>query len=205
MKTPTCGRSTASERPAAPGWRRSATPSCLRCCPASSATRCCGLRSTSGPPPSSALSAPAGIGQELKRVIGFNIYEEVSAIVILILLIVVAIDLISERGPPPLHRRYRVRMSGTAIDLAAERARHPEVFRGKGWLRWLLLAGVFCLPVLSDVAVRFRPRLHRPAEGLGDRAADAGLVDHSPNGTTPNCGGRCWKPWRWPISAPCWR
>jgi phosphonate transport system permease protein len=38
-----------------------------------------------------------GIGQELKRVIGFNIYEEVSAIVILILLIVVAIDLISER------------------------------------------------------------------------------------------------------------
>jgi phosphonate transport system permease protein len=38
-----------------------------------------------------------GIGQELKRVISFNIYEEVSAIVILILLIVVAIDLISER------------------------------------------------------------------------------------------------------------
>jgi phosphonate transport system permease protein len=38
-----------------------------------------------------------GIGQELKRVIGFNIYEEVSAICILILLIVVAIDLISER------------------------------------------------------------------------------------------------------------
>ena len=38
-----------------------------------------------------------GIGQELKRVISFNIYEEVSAIVILILLIVVAIDLASER------------------------------------------------------------------------------------------------------------
>jgi phosphonate transport system permease protein len=38
-----------------------------------------------------------GIGQELKRVIGFNIYEEVSAIVILILLIVVAVDLASER------------------------------------------------------------------------------------------------------------
>jgi phosphonate transport system permease protein len=38
-----------------------------------------------------------GIGQELKRVIGFNIYEEVSAICILILLIVVAIDLVSER------------------------------------------------------------------------------------------------------------
>lgn len=38
-----------------------------------------------------------GIGQELKRVIGFNIYEEVSAIVILILLIVVAIDMISEQ------------------------------------------------------------------------------------------------------------
>ncbi len=36
-----------------------------------------------------------GIGQELKRVIGFNIYEEVSAICILILLIVVAIDLLS--------------------------------------------------------------------------------------------------------------
>jgi phosphonate transport system permease protein len=36
-----------------------------------------------------------GIGQELKRVISFNIYEEVSAIVILILLIVVTIDLLS--------------------------------------------------------------------------------------------------------------
>jgi phosphonate transport system permease protein len=34
-------------------------------------------------------------------------------------------------------------MSGLAVDIAAERARHPEVFRGKGWLRWLLLAGVF--------------------------------------------------------------
>ena len=30
-----------------------------------------------------------------------------------------------------------------AVDIAAERARHPEAFRGKGWLRWLLLAGVF--------------------------------------------------------------
>ncbi len=38
-----------------------------------------------------------GIGQELMRVISFNIYEEVSAICILILLIVVAIDLGSER------------------------------------------------------------------------------------------------------------
>jgi phosphonate transport system permease protein len=38
-----------------------------------------------------------GIGQELKRVIGFNIYEEVSAICILILLIVMAIDMLSER------------------------------------------------------------------------------------------------------------
>lgn len=37
-----------------------------------------------------------GIGQELKRVIGFNIYEEVSAIVILILIIVVLLDVSSE-------------------------------------------------------------------------------------------------------------
>ena len=36
-----------------------------------------------------------GIGQELKRVIAFNIYEEVSAICIMILLIVVVIDLLS--------------------------------------------------------------------------------------------------------------
>jgi phosphonate transport system permease protein len=43
-----------------------------------------------------------GIGQELKRVIGFNIYEEVSAIVSLILLIVVAIDLLSEQ----IRRRF---------------------------------------------------------------------------------------------------
>jgi phosphonate transport system permease protein len=34
-------------------------------------------------------------------------------------------------------------MSGTVIDVAAERARHPEAFRGKGLLRWLLLAGIF--------------------------------------------------------------
>jgi phosphonate transport system permease protein len=34
-------------------------------------------------------------------------------------------------------------MSGSVLDLAAERARHPEVFRSKGWLRWLLLCGVF--------------------------------------------------------------
>ncbi len=30
-----------------------------------------------------------------------------------------------------------------SLDLAAERLRHPEVFRGKGWLRWLLLGAVF--------------------------------------------------------------
>jgi phosphonate transport system permease protein len=34
-------------------------------------------------------------------------------------------------------------MSGTTLDIAAERARHPEVFRSKGWLRWLLLAAIF--------------------------------------------------------------
>jgi len=33
-------------------------------------------------------------------------------------------------------------MSGTAPGIAAERARHPEVFRSKGWMRWLILAGV---------------------------------------------------------------
>ena len=38
-----------------------------------------------------------GIGMELKRVIGFNIYEEVSAICILILLVVIILDLTSER------------------------------------------------------------------------------------------------------------
>src|ERR1700761_5107413 len=27
------------------------------------------------------------------------------------------------------------------VDVAAERARHPEIFIGKGWLRWALLAG----------------------------------------------------------------
>jgi phosphonate transport system permease protein len=33
-------------------------------------------------------------------------------------------------------------MNSDALDLAAERARHPEVFPGKGWLRWLLPGGV---------------------------------------------------------------
>lgn len=34
-------------------------------------------------------------------------------------------------------------MSSTTLDLAALRARHPQVFRSKGRLRWLLLAAVF--------------------------------------------------------------
>lgn len=34
-------------------------------------------------------------------------------------------------------------MSDTTVDLAGARARHPEVFRGKGWLRWVLLGAVF--------------------------------------------------------------
>jgi phosphonate transport system permease protein len=34
-------------------------------------------------------------------------------------------------------------MIATTLDLTAERARHPEVFRSKGRLRWLLLAAVF--------------------------------------------------------------
>jgi phosphonate transport system permease protein len=34
-------------------------------------------------------------------------------------------------------------LSSPALDLSAERALHPEVFRGKGWLRWLLLTGAF--------------------------------------------------------------
>jgi phosphonate transport system permease protein len=34
-------------------------------------------------------------------------------------------------------------MSGAALDIAAERVRHPEVFRGKGWPRWVLLGAVF--------------------------------------------------------------
>ena len=50
-----------------------------------------------------------GIGQELKRVIGFNIYEEVSAIVILILVVVVAIDL----GSGQIRRRFISAPTGT--------------------------------------------------------------------------------------------
>jgi phosphonate transport system permease protein len=38
-----------------------------------------------------------GIGEELYHVIAFNYYEEVSAIVVLIILAVASIDLISER------------------------------------------------------------------------------------------------------------
>ena len=34
-------------------------------------------------------------------------------------------------------------MNNAAVDVAAERARHPEAFRGKGRMRWLLLCGVF--------------------------------------------------------------
>jgi phosphonate transport system permease protein len=33
-------------------------------------------------------------------------------------------------------------MSAT-LDIAAVRARHPEIFRGKGWLRWTVLAFIF--------------------------------------------------------------
>ena len=34
-------------------------------------------------------------------------------------------------------------MSGATLDIGAERARYPEAFRGSGWPRWLLVAGVF--------------------------------------------------------------
>src|SRR6195952_3589941 len=34
-------------------------------------------------------------------------------------------------------------MSGALVDVAAEKARYPAAFQGKGWLRWLLLVGVF--------------------------------------------------------------
>jgi phosphonate transport system permease protein len=49
-----------------------------------------------------------GIGQELKRVISFNIYEEVSAIVILILVIVVLIDL----GSAEIRKRFISNLAG---------------------------------------------------------------------------------------------
>jgi phosphonate transport system permease protein len=49
-----------------------------------------------------------GIGQELKRVISFNIYEEVSAICILILVIVVVIDL----GSAEIRKRFISNLSG---------------------------------------------------------------------------------------------
>jgi phosphonate transport system permease protein len=38
-----------------------------------------------------------GIGQELYQVISFSYYEEISAIVVLIILLVAGIDLVSER------------------------------------------------------------------------------------------------------------
>ncbi len=34
-------------------------------------------------------------------------------------------------------------VSKAGLDVAADRARYPEVFRSKGWLRWAVLAGVF--------------------------------------------------------------
>ena len=34
-------------------------------------------------------------------------------------------------------------MSGVVVNIAAQRARHPEVFRGKGWMRWLLAGAGF--------------------------------------------------------------
>ncbi len=51
-----------------------------------------------------------GIGQELMRVISFNIYEEVSAICILILLIVIAIDL----GSGEIRKRFISNLSAVA-------------------------------------------------------------------------------------------
>jgi phosphonate transport system permease protein len=34
-------------------------------------------------------------------------------------------------------------MSGATVDIAGERARHPEAFRRTGWAYWVLLAGAF--------------------------------------------------------------
>ena len=38
-----------------------------------------------------------GIGEELYKVISFNYYEEISAIILLVILAVAAVDLLSER------------------------------------------------------------------------------------------------------------
>ena len=38
-----------------------------------------------------------GIGEELYKVISFNYYEEISAIILLIILTVICVDLLSER------------------------------------------------------------------------------------------------------------
>ena len=83
-----------------------------------------------------------GIGQEFKRVIGFNIYEEVSAIAILILIIVMLIDLASEQiRARVIGNLLRLTMSGairladiTDADIGAARSRSPRAF-ARPWPR----------------------------------------------------------------------
>ena len=68
-----------------------------RCCRTSSATCCCASRSTSAAPTVIGFVGAGGIGQELYKVISFNYYQEISAIIVLIVLAVALIDMASER------------------------------------------------------------------------------------------------------------
>ena len=80
-----------------------------------------------------------GIGQELYSVISFNYYQEIGAIIVLIILTVSAIDLTSER----LRRtamRGRISSMDTPVDIAAMRVRFPRAFAATPLtrvLRWI--------------------------------------------------------------------
>ena len=74
-----------------------------------------------------------GIGQELYHAISFNYYEDVSAIVLMVVATIMVIDLICEKAAPPPHRQGKPAMSLSAgsIDpaqLAALRQRYPRAF-----------------------------------------------------------------------------
>jgi phosphonate transport system permease protein len=95
-----------------------------------------------------------GIGEELYHVIAFNYYEEISAIVVLIVLTVASIDLLSERlrrnisAAAPPARRLGPAMLPRPLptDLAALRACMPAAFGpdpGVRTLRLLAFAAAF--------------------------------------------------------------
>jgi hypothetical protein len=74
-------------------------------------------------------------------VISFNYYEEISAIILLVILAVASVDLLVGAAAPPRHRRARGRELMARRDVASWRERMPEAFGASPGRRAARIAG----------------------------------------------------------------